>query len=203
MSTTLRRVLGVALWLPSLAALPAAAQRPHRSGLWFEIGGGPAGVRVACTNCTDVTRRSASGGFMRLGGAISDAVVMGVESFSLIDETFGFGENDTTLMAENASLIAIVLWYPGRSGAFLKGGVGLAAGEFTVEQTPEEPRVTSGEGVGLSFGVGYDQPITRAIAISANAGVWVTAIGDIVLPGERVDDVIATLYNLSISLVIR
>jgi hypothetical protein len=202
MSVTGRGVtLAVVLLLG--AAHAALAQRPHRSGLWFELGGGPSGVRVACTGCTDVTRRSGSGGYLRIGGAISDGVLMGIESFSLIDEAFGFGENDSTLMAENASLVAIVLWYPWRGGAFLKGGVGLAAGEFTVEQASEEPLIASGEGVGLTFGIGYDQPITRALAISANAGIWVTAIGDILLPEERVDDVIATLYSLSVGLTIR
>jgi hypothetical protein len=45
--------------------------------------------------------------------------------------------------------------------------------------------------------------VWRSLALTASAGVWVTAIGDVVLPTTTVDDVIATMYNLSIGLTIR
>jgi hypothetical protein len=185
---------------------PVAAQRPHRSGFWIETGGGPSQIRVGCTGCEDVTRRAGSGGYLRLGGAVSDRVMFGVESWTLADETFGFARDDTSLVAENTSLAAVILWYPWRSGFFLKGGVGLAYGDFTLPAETTllaEPVRTRGTGVGLTFGAGYDLPIWRSLALTTSAGVWVTAIGDIVLPAFRVDDVIATMYGATIGLTIR
>ncbi|MGD8277664.1 MAG: hypothetical protein PVH00_06540 [Gemmatimonadota bacterium] len=187
-----------------VAAFPGAAgaQRPHRSGLWGELGGGPSSVRIACSGCADVTRRSGSGGYFRVGGAVSDRILIGVEAFSLVDEAFGFSEGDTSIVAENVSLAGVVLWYPGRTGIFLKAGVGLASGEFTIPGTPE-PVVSQGIGTGLTFGIGFDLPIWRGLAVTGNAGTWVTAIGDVVLPDATVDDVIATLYGLTFGFTLR
>ena len=67
-----------------------AAQRPHRSGLWFEAGWGLASIRVACTGCEDVTRAQGSGAVFRLGGVISDRVLFGVEAFIPGIESLGF-----------------------------------------------------------------------------------------------------------------
>lgn len=189
-----------------LAATPATAQRPHRSGFWIETGGGPSRIRVGCTGCTDVTRRPGSGGYLRLGGAVSDRVMFGVESYTLVDETFGFDPADDPVVAENSSLAAIVLWYPWRSGLFLKGGVGLAYGDFTLpaETTlSAQPIRTRGTGVGMNLGAGCDLPIWRSLALTASAGAWVTAIGDIALPTVNIDDVIATMYSATIGLTLR
>jgi len=196
--TALHMALAVA------AAFPAAAraQRPHRSGLWGEFGGGPSSVRIACSDCPDVTRRSGSGGYFRVGGAVSDRILIGVEAFSLVDEAFGFSEGDTSIVAENVSLAGVVLWYPGRTGFFLKAGVGLASGEFTIPGA-SEPVVSHGIGTGLTFGVGFDLPVWRGLAVTGNAGTWVTAIGDVVLPDATVDDVIATLYGLTFGFTFR
>ena len=44
---------------------------------------------------------------------------------------------------------------------------------------------------------------SRRIALTANLATYVTAVGDIVLPTRRVDDVIATIYELGIGFTIR
>ena len=82
-------ILAAFLLLATLAPSAARAQRPHRSGLWGELGGGPASVRIACSGCTDVTRRPGSGGYFRIGGAVSDRILIGVEAFSHITEKPG------------------------------------------------------------------------------------------------------------------
>lgn len=201
------RGLHATAWLVCAATVvltaEAAAQRPHRSGLWVEFGSGPAHARVGCSGCEDVTRGSGSAGYLRIGGVLSDRVLLGVESFSLIDHAFGFAADDRSIVAENASVAAIVVWYPWRSGFFFKGGVGLAGGEFTVEPDSEAPIVSEGVGVGLTFGMGLDVPISRRFALTGSAGTWITAIGDVVLPTAIVDDVIATLYAVTIGFTIR
>jgi len=205
MSRSVRIALALAaLGLGALAAPPALlAQGPHRSGFWGESGGGPARIRVACSGCAGVTHRSGSGGYFRVGGAVSSRVLLGVEAFSLVDEAFGFSEGETTIVAENASFAAIVIWYPWRSGFFLKGGVGLASGEFTIAGTADPPIVSQGVGTGMTFGAGFDLPIWRGLALTGNAGGWVTAIGDVVLTDVTVDDVIATLYSLTLGVTLR
>jgi hypothetical protein len=194
----------LAFWLLSLLlASDLTAQGWRRSGLWYEAGTGPASIRVACSTCTDVTRSSGTGAFMRLGGTLSRKIFLGIEAFSLINETFGFEADDESLLSENSTLAVIVLWYPWRHRFFVKSGVGLASGEFIVDATSDEPILSDGLGVGMTFGVGFDVPVWRSLALTTNAGVAVTAIGDVVLPTTTVDDVIATMYNLSIGITIR
>jgi len=194
-------ILAPILLLAGLAPSAARAQRPHRSGFWGELGGGPASVRIACSGCTDVTRRPGSAGYFRIGGAVSDRILIGIEAFSLVDEAFGLAGSDT-IVAENVSLAGVVLWYPWRSGFFLKAGFGLASGEFTIPGA-EEPVLSQGTGTGLTFGAGFDLPVWRGVAVTGNVGTWVTAIGDVVLPDATIDDVIATLYGLTFGVTVR
>jgi hypothetical protein len=72
-----------------------------------------------------------------------------------------------------------------------------------VEPTGEEPAIADGVGVGLTFGLGIDLPISRKFAITANASTFFTAIGDITLPNRTVDDVIPTTYMLSVGITLR
>jgi hypothetical protein len=197
------RVTIKVVWLSVLAAAGTAAQRPHRSGLWFEIGSGPAAVRVACSGCEDVTTAGGSGALLRLGGTLSDRVLLGVETFGFTDQTFGFVSGDTSFVAETGTVGAVVLWFPWGSGTFLKGGVGVAEGTFTTSPTPGSPVKIEGVGVGLTFGLGYDLYLSRKFAVTANAAAFITAIGDIVLPTGTVDDVIATMYVLAIGLTVK
>jgi len=180
-----------------------AAQRPHRSGLWFEAGWGPAAIRVSCSQCVDVTRASGSGVTLRLGGIISDRVLIGLETFTFLDESFGLTPGDTSIVAVTSNLGGVVVWYPWRGGFFLKGGVGIANGEFTLQADTEEEEVFDGTGVGLTVGIGLDLPVKRWLAFSLNAGAWVTAIGDLVLPTVRADDVIPSMYAITLGFTLR
>jgi hypothetical protein len=197
------RAAAAAALFAIILARGAAAQRPHRSGLWFELGGGPAAVRVACTGCAEVTVVGGSGGHLRLGGVLSDRVLLGAETFGFTDESFALSARDSTVVAETGTVAAVVLWFPWRSGAFLKGGVGIAEGTFSATPEPGAPVITEGIGVGLTFGLGYDLPLSRTFAITANAAAFIAAIGDIVLPAGVVDDVIATMYVVTIGLTVR
>lgn len=192
----------LALGLGAPAALEAQ-KNPHRQGLWGEIGNGPTRFRIGCSSCSGVTTSGGHGSILRIGGTLSHKVLLGVETFGFLDKAFGFDPDDTTLVAEHGSLMGVVLWYPWRAHFYVRGGAGLSAGDFTVASDSGPPVIASGAGVGLSFGLGFDVPISRKFALSAQLGAYITAIGDIVLPTRTVDDVIPTMYTMQFGLIFR
>lgn len=188
------------------AAYAQEAPKRHRRGLWGELGSGPGYVRIACSDCEDVVGATGTTGYLRVGGVISKNVVIGVEFFSFLDKAFGFAPEDSNAVAETGTAAIVLLWYPGRHGLFFKGGVGAAFGQFSVPVDSAGVALadtSNGGGIGLTFGLGWDLPISRKFAITANAAAFVTALGDVALPGRRVDDVIATIYQASIGFTIR
>jgi hypothetical protein len=192
--------------LATLWSTRAHAQRParpHRGGLWGEFGFGPGRVRVACAGCTNVVSANGQTSYLRIGGTVSDHVLIGFEVFSQLDKAFSFSLGVSTSAAETATAGVIILWYPGRRGLFFKGGVGIAAGQYRIPTSPTEADTSTGVGIGLTFGTGWDWSISRRFAITANVAAYVTAVGDIVLPGRRVDDVIATMYQGAIGFTFR
>lgn len=179
-------------------------QRPHRTGLWGEIMVGGGRLRMACSSCGDsIIVAPGGGGLLRIGGTLSDNVLIGWESAGFLDETFGFAPDDSATVARMETVTIVVLWFPWRAGMFVKGGVGVAQGRFSVPTGGTQVDSTMGTGIGMTFGLGWDVPISRKFALTANAGVFITAIGDIVLPTTRVDDVIGTLYQLTLGLTFR
>lgn len=177
--------------------------RPHRAGLWGELGFGAGHVRVSCAECTSVTTADGPTSYLRIGGTVSDHVVIGFEVFSQLDRAFHFSLSTSESTAETASAAMIILWYPGRTGLFFKGGVGAAGGQYTIPRTATQVDTSSGAGMGLTFGAGWDWSVSRKFALTANLSTFIVAVGDIVLPGERVDDVIATMYQASIGFTFR
>ena len=178
-------------------------QRPHRTGLWAELAAGGGRLSMGCTECANPIRAPGSAGFIRLGGTLNDRVMLAWESAGFVDETFGFADNDTTDVAEMETVSIVVLWFPWRHGFFMKGGVGVAQGRFTLANGAAAPDSTEGTGIGMTLGVGWDFPISRKFAISVNAASFITAIGDITLPTRRVDDVIGSTYQMSVGLTFR
>ena len=177
--------------------------RPHRSGLWGDFGFGPGATRIGCAGCTDVRFSPGNTGLFRIGGVITDKVLLGFESFSLLNEKFGFLDGDSSIVSENTSLQGVVLWYPWRGGVFLKGGVGIANGSFTVHPDSGADVRTNSTGIGLSLGLGFDRPISRKFALSLNAAAYITGIGDITVGSTFVDDVIVTVYQLNVGIAFR
>jgi hypothetical protein len=208
---TARVVAWCALFAVALAAggaaqeppRPAKRQRPHRTGLWVEIGAGPGFLRVVQSGSERVISQTGEGGFLRVGGILSDNVLLAWESAGFNDESFGFAGSDTSVVAELASTGISVMWYPGRTGLFLKGGVGFAQGVFTVPTGAAQADTIEGNGIGMTFGGGWDWSFSRKYALTLNAGVFIAAIGDLVLPAARVDDVIGTMYQVTLSFTFR
>lgn len=182
----------------------AAGQRPHRSGLWVEAGGGFGYVRIASSGSTFVTSAPGSASYLRVGALLSDKVMLGIENFGFVDNMAGFFHGDTSSLAETWSVAAVVLWYPWRSGVFAKGGVGAAQGTFTVTPAGGGGPVTArGTGVTLTFGLGYDKRVSRKFFITGCLCADIAGIGDVVLPTTRIDDMIASIYHLTVGLTLR
>jgi hypothetical protein len=192
--------------LVTLCGSGLAAQRPmrpHRAGLWGELGFGAGHLRVACANCTSVVPADGPTSYLRIGGTVSDHVLIGFEAFSQLDKAFHFSLDASSTTAETATAAIIIMWYPGRTGLFFKGGVGAAGGQYTIPRNGAPADTSSGAGMGLTFGAGWDWSISRKFALTANVSTFVVAVGDIVLPGERVDDVIGTMYQASVGFTFR
>jgi len=137
----------IALTLIALvgAAAPSdvEAQRPHtREG--FFIGFGLGLGTLGCDDCDE--REAGLSGYLKLGGTVNDRVLLGFESSGWTKE-----ESGVTLSQGNAS--AVVWFYPtAASGFYLKGGLGLATLDLTIED------VGSGDetGAGVTLGLGFD-----------------------------------------------
>ena len=204
-------LVAIALLCPR-PALTQQAPPPerHRRGLWGEFGGGPGYVRIACSGCTDVVGATGGTSYFRMGGVISRNVLIGFEVFSLLDDAFGFTPQDSGATAETGTAAIIILWYPGRHGLYFKGGVGAAFGQFSIPVDSASggggavvADTSTGGGMGLTFGIGWDIAISRKFAFTGNAASFVTALGDVVTNGRRVDDMIASMYQVSIGFTIR
>jgi hypothetical protein len=179
-----------------------AQDRPKRSGLWGEIAPGVGHVRLACSGCPDVETNNGLTSQFRIGGTISRRVLIGFETFSLTNnpmEVKNPGESST----ETGTFAIIMMWYPGKRGLFFKGGVGAAVGEFIIVNDSAQADTSNGGGMGLTFGMGWDWPISRKFAVTGNLATYVTALGDIALPTRRVDDLIATMYQVSVGFTFR
>lgn len=186
-----------------LTTTEASAQAGRR-GFWLEGMVGTGTVRNTCAGCPGVTVGYGSAYHLRVGGSLNPRVHLGVEVFLMQTSDFRPGPGTEPVDAENASLAPIVLWYVGRSGFFLKAGAGLARGTFTVESSEgAEPLTIERTGSGLTFGVGFDMRLASWLAVTANLGTYVTAIGDVRVNDTLVDDIIATVYEAGVGFTIR
>jgi hypothetical protein len=188
----------------AVAAAPLAAQHPRRSGLWLEVGAGGGNIHLGCSTCLEPTVTYGRSAYVRFGGGISRQVLWGIERFGLLDERFTAGEGDEPLTIENSTISPIVIWYPWKGGLFFKGGLGLTNTAVTTRGIDDAPPiVVSGTGTGLSFGMGLDVPLHKWLSVTANFGVYYSAVGDVPITGAIVDDVITTVYQANFAITVR
>lgn len=197
------RVVCVSLLLMGVLAPGLQAQGPIRNGLWLEAGTGNGAARNACSGCEDVSVAYGRASHVRVGGSVTPGVLVGIEFFALDASSVVLGPGTQPVEGENDSVAPIVIWYVGDGGFFLKAGAGIARGTFTVRSVEGDPTTVRRTGSGLTFGVGFDVGLGRWLALSANLGTHVTAIGDVGLGDSVVDDVISTMYGAAVGLTIR
>lgn len=195
--------VAVTLVLLSLPQARLSGQLPHRSALWLESGIGNGSARNACGSCQDVTSSYGSANHVRVGWALTSSVLVGGEVFSYhADEAVHLSDGRRSDV-QSVSMGPIVIWYIGNHGFFFKAGVGLARGTFVARAASGQTTEADGLGSSLTLGVGFDLPLLSWLALTANVGTYVTAIGDVRLDSLLIDDVIQRVYQAGIGLTLR
>lgn len=155
-------------------ATTAHAQYPHRhEGIYATFGLGYGSAKVACEQCGDTSRAGDLTGFLNIGGALSQAILLGVEvtGWSKVTDS---NDNRST-----STVNGVISWYPStREGFFLKGGVGF--GYLRGDQATQEGiKFFDKAGVGYQLGLGYDIRIERNLSVTAVANFYGGHVGDI------------------------
>ncbi len=180
------------------------AQGAPRSGFWLEAARGTGTVRNSCQGCTDVTSAYGAANYLRAGVGFADApVLVGLELFALSSSNLNLVAGGPPVDAENGTIGPLVIWYFGRSGFYLRGGAGLARGTYTVRTAAGQTATVKRTGSALTFGVGLDIGLVRWLAVTADVGTYIAAVGDVTVNGTLVDDIIATVYQASVGLALR
>ena len=169
---------------------PGANPNP-RQGFWIGFGLGGGSAAIDCPSC-DTQRFTGASGYLRLGGTLSQRVLLGVEtngwvhSESGVDETMGFG----TLA---------LLWYPSATGAFyLK--VGLGGMSYSGKGGGDEITATAAAG---SFGLGYEFRVRRNMSVNLFLNSLASAAAKFKINGSTAptnEDVTFNLVQLGVGL---
>jgi len=146
---------------PAWAQGQAATNRHERSGFFIGFGFGYGALSIEGADGTE----GGVSGMLRIGSALSQKLLIGVESngwYKSVDETtITFG-----------TLTGAVHFYPSATnGFFLTGGVGL--GTFSVEGFDSE------YGLGVVIGVGYDARVGRNISITPFLNGFASSIEEV------------------------
>jgi len=157
-----------------LFAASAHAQYPQRhQGIYATFGLGYGSAKVACDQCSDTGRTGDFTGFLNVGGALSQSILLGAEvtGWSKITDS-----NDNLA---TSTVNAVISWYPStREGFFIKGGLGFGfiRGD---KDTEEGIRAFDSSGIGYQLGLGYDMRIQRNLSVTAVANFYGGNVGDI------------------------
>lgn len=152
------------------AATPLEAQREvKRSGFWigFGLGGG-----WNTTQNVNNEAQPGGSGYIRLGGTPSERLLLGGEA-----NVWVRSEGDVTLSRGNATLT--LMFYPSRNGGlFFKGGIGGASYQWTLTTGSVSTTVTD-QGLGTTFGGGYDFRLGSNFYITPNVDFLFQRISDV------------------------
>ena len=163
-STT--RFLTAALLLALLGTGAAQAQHPQtRQGFWIGFGLGFGSLGRSCAGCSNIDRESGVSGFLKMGGTISDKLLLGGETDGWTGKMQG-----SLVTAGNLSFTAY--YYPApANGFFLRGGLGFAS----YHEEGEDPA----GGFGFTFGAGYDIRVGTNFSLTPAANFSWGSLGDV------------------------
>jgi hypothetical protein len=162
-----------------------AGHPQERGGFWIGFGGGygSASVSADCEGCGDDDREGSFSGFLKLGGTLNPHLLLGVEANGWVKD-----EDGVTLTL--GSLTGTVTVYPQASGGFfLKGGVGVAYVDTTVQEVSGDVMVDlslSKTGWGVLAGIGYDIRVGRNVSLTPCVNYVYGKPGDLVFEGGDV-----------------
>lgn len=155
--------LGLVALVVSSSTLAAQERAPdRRHGFWIS-GGIGGGVNTASVSADEP--RGGIAGYIRAGGAPSGHVVIGTEFV-------GWATERDEIVTSRGNVNVFVQYYPSRTGGlFFKGGLG-GAGLAVSTPLTAGTLVTSTDGFGMTFGGGYEFPISRIASITTNVD-WI------------------------------
>ena len=188
----MRLRLALMLALPGIAPGSAEAQ----NGAWVSAGGGGARNRVSCENCQDITHHWGASGFVRVGGVVSEHILVGGE-LHFWQATVEDSE------AYVRGIQAVVLWYPSPPGGFFgQAGLGLSRIRNSFDVGGEVVR--AGEtGLGVTAGVGWDFPLKKGLYLTPRIASVVVPVATIDTPAGPLDNLVSTLYRFELGLTFR
>ena len=161
-----------------MTAGSAGAQNPpERNGffLGFNLGGGSAGVSG------DSDRLGGTDLNLRLGGAIKDDLLLGLEISSWIRD-----ESGTTVFFD--AYTAALTFFPGNKGFFLRGGVGIGSTSFETDLGGGVTASKDESGFGAMAAAGYEWRLTKKFALGPQIEfVYLNIGGDLVDTANFVD----------------
>jgi hypothetical protein len=144
------------LTLPGTLRAQETQAPPAHRGFWvaFGLGGG--------SNFADFAEgaRAGVGGYVRLGGTISQKFLIG-------GEISGWGRDQNGSTFTESGMTAVALFYPAGGGLFLKGGAGFAGWASSAESGSTTSTTTAG-GFAGTVGVGYDLRIGSNLYLTPN-----------------------------------
>lgn len=193
----LARAAALAAALGALAAGPAAAQQRTRSGFWMDAGLGFGRLWLNCATCSSIGYSHGGLATLALGRSVSEHVVLGLEG--QLWANWGRGADQQV-----RSLTVVAQWYPWlNTHLFVRGGTGIVQGPVVPSVAGERPESVNGTGVGLTIGVGYDIPLDQHVALAVQVSSHVAALGDLRLQGATLQDAIAYVTGIALTVVYR
>ncbi|HTH64772.1 MAG TPA: outer membrane beta-barrel protein [Gemmatimonadales bacterium] len=153
-----------------------AAQKPQiRKGFWIGFGFGYGSSNVSCDGCGSSNRESGATGFLKMGGTLSEKVLLGGEVNAWTKST-----NGVTADLGNVSFAAYYYPQP-KSGFFVKGGVGFATTRLHNSGSADA------NGFGFVAGLGYDIRVGTNISITPVGNFYFGSDGDLKESGTTLE----------------
>jgi len=147
----------------AISTAPLEAQNRHE-GFWlgFGLGGG--------SNLDAGAGQKAGGAaYLRLGGAPTPQLLIG-------GEVLGWGRSEGNATVGQANLTGDIAFYPSLNGGlFLKVGLGFASTSFQTTLGNVTTTIRD-EGLGTTFGAGYDFKLGRNFYLTPNVDLLVQRI---------------------------
>jgi hypothetical protein len=149
-----KSVVVLAIAMCSAQALAAQGYPNTREGFWIGFGVGAGSIGADCASCSK-DRVAGFSGYFRLGGTVSQHILLG-------GETNGWVRNESGVAESMGFASGVLYWYPSRTGAlYLKVGLGGMSYEAGVGAS----RITATAGAG-SIGVGYEFRVRRNMSLA-------------------------------------
>jgi hypothetical protein len=184
----MRTLLATLCCAAALGVTTLEAQNPQtREGFWIGLGLGVGSAGANCDACTD-DREIGLSGNLRLGGTLSQHVLLGVG-------TNGWIKSDSGVDQNMGALSALVVVYPSATGGFfLQGGLGMIW--YKADDGTDELTST---GFGALLGLGYDFRVGGNFSLSPFLNFLGSSGGNLKFNGAELDiDFNANLFQLGL-----